>query len=440
MEFFDQAFHSEDLGSFMLIALCLVASAFFSASETAITSINHLKAKHLLDQNGEKVSQLKLWLEHPSRVLTTILIFNNLANILASVLATELTTKYFKSQAVGIATGSITLLVLVFGEIIPKSFARANSESIALISMSVINVIYKIFYPIIYAFSEFAKIIIKKLGSQEELTPTITEEELEFFIEVGEQTGAIENSKKDMLSGIFDMDETKAREVLTPRTDLIAVEKQESLEDTIKIVLQSGHSRLPVYEDRIDNICGIIFAKDLLRLMSDPKKAKDNIEVSLSDIMREPIFVPESKSLLEIFKELKRTKNHMAIVVDEYGGTAGLVTMEDIIEEIVGDIQDEFDAEEASILKIDATTFDVAGSVNITDFMEHFDLEDEYEKDSENEADTIGGWMTHLLGDLPEVGQTITYRNLDLEVIETERHRIERIRVIFNPEEKKEEK
>ena len=159
--------------------------------------------------------------------------------------------------------------------------------------------------------------------------------------------------------------------------------------------------------------------------MSDPKKAKDNIEVSLSnDIMREPIFVPESKSLLEIFKELKRTKNHMAIVVDEYGGTAGLVTMEDIIEEIVGDIQDEFDAEEASILKIDDTTFDVAGSVNITDFMEHFDLEDEYEKDSENEADTIGGWMTHLLGDLPEVGQTISYRNLDLEVIETERHRL----------------
>ena len=155
------------------------------------------------------------------------------------------------------------------------------------------------------------------------------------FIEVGEQSGAIENSKKDMLSGIFDMDETKAREVLTPRTDLIAVEKQESLEDTIKIVLQSGHSRLPVYEDRIDNICGIIFAKDLLRLMSDPKKAKDNIEVSLSDIMREPIFVPESKSLLEIFKELQRTKNHMAIVVDEYGGTAGLVTMEDIIEENV---------------------------------------------------------------------------------------------------------
>ena len=166
MEFFNQAFQSDDVGSFVLIAFCLVASAFFSASETAITSINHLKAKHLLEQKGEKVSQLKLWLEYPSRVLTTILIFNNLANILASVLATELTTKYFESQAVGIATGSITLLVLVFGEIIPKSFARANSESIALVSMSVINVIYRLFYPVIYAFSEFAKIIIKKLEAK----------------------------------------------------------------------------------------------------------------------------------------------------------------------------------------------------------------------------------------------------------------------------------
>ncbi|MFW7378861.1 MAG: hemolysin family protein [Oligoflexus sp.] len=420
---------SDDLSSFIIIGFCLIISAFFSASETAITSLGALKARHLIDQRGRAVKQLRLWLQHPSRVLTTILIFNNLVNILASALAAQLASKYFENQAISIATGTITFLVLIFGEIIPKSFARANSEKLSIFCMLIISVIYRLFFPIVWAFSELANHVIRWLGSDQSLQPAITEEELEFLIEVGEKAGVLEDMKRTMISGVFEFDETKVREVMTPRTDIVAVEKNDSIEDAVKLILQTGHTRLPVYEERVDNIIGLVFAKDLLRHLADPNRLQNGPE-NLSQVMREPMFVPESKPLMEFFKELKRTKNHMAIIIDEYGGTAGIVTMEDILEEIVGDIQDEYDVEEASILKIDDGVYDVAGSVNISEFVEYFDLDDSFEKEVEGEVDTIAGWMTQLLGHLPEVGQTLTHGPLTIEVTDVERHRIDRLRVI----------
>jgi len=419
----------EDLTSLFIIGICLIISAFFSASETAITSLGALKARHLIDQKGRSVKQLKLWLQYPSRVLTTILIFNNLVNILASALAAQVAFRYFEHQAISIATGSITLLVLVFGEIIPKSFARANSEKLSIFCMLIISVIYKLFFPIVWLFSELANHVIKWLGSDQSLQPAITEEELEFLIEVGEKAGVLEDMKRTMISGVFEFDETKVREVMTPRTDIVAVEKNESIENTVKLILQTGHSRLPVYEERVDNIIGLVFAKDLLRHLAETNRSQQGPE-SLAKVMREPMFVPESKPLMEFFKELKRTKNHMAIIIDEYGGTAGIVTMEDILEEIVGDIQDEYDVEEASILKIEDGVYDVAGSVNISEFVEYFDLDDSFEKEVEGEVDTIAGWMTQLLGHLPEIGQTLTHGPLTIEVTEVERHRIDRLRVL----------
>ena len=422
------AINPEDWTSFVIIGICLSLSAFFSAAETAITSLGALKARHLIDQRGKSVSQLRLWLQHPSRVLTTILIFNNLFNIMASAIAADLAIGYFESSAIGIATGVITLLVLIFGEIVPKSFARANSEILAIYAMLVISVIYKIFFPIVWAFSELANRVIKILGSEQSLQPAITEEELEFLIEVGEKAGVLEDTKKNMISGVFDFDETKVREIMTPRTDIIAVEKEESIENTVKLTIQTGHSRLPVYEERIDNIMGVVFAKDLLRLLADNEKDKSK-PATLSELMREPLFVPESKQLMEVFKDLKRTKNHMAIIIDEYGGTAGIVTMEDILEEIVGDIQDEFDVEEAEILQIDDNTYDVSGSVNIGDFVEHFNLDQNFLEEVEGDVDTIAGWMTQVLGSLPETGQTMTHGPLTIEVTDVDRHRIERLRV-----------
>ena len=430
------AIPSDDLTSLLVICLCLIASSFFSSSETAITSLGALRARHLLEQKGKAVRQLNLWLQHPSRVLTTILIFNNLVNILASTLAAALASRYFENQAITIATGVITLLVLIFGEIIPKSFARANSERLSIISMAVINLLYRIFYPVVWMFSELANTVIKWLGSDQSLQPAITQEELEFLIEVGEKAGVLEDTKRTMISGVFEFDETRVREIMTPRTDIMAVEKHDSLEEAVQMILQTGHSRLPVYEERIDNIMGIVFAKDILRYLADAERLKQP-PLTIAQAMREPLFVPESKPLMEVFKELKRTKNHMAIIIDEYGGTAGIVTMEDILEEIVGDIQDEFDAEEARILKIDDGVFDVAGSVNISEFVEYFDLDDSFEKEVEGEVDTIAGWTTQLLGHLPEVGQTLTHGELSIEVTDVDRHRIERLRVVIKPDSEK---
>ncbi len=423
---------SHDLMEMLVIGIAIIGAAIFSAAETAITSLSTHKMRHLVSNKKAQTSHsLRLWLSQPSRVLTTILIFNNFCKVLAAVIATDLAMRFFGDQAISIAIGVVTLLFLVIGEIIPKSFARANSEQVAKVSMKVMYVLYRLFFPLVWLFSELANFVIRKLGSDQTLQPAITEEELEFLLEVGEKSGVIEDMKKDMINGVFEFDETKVREVMTPRTDIFALEKADSIDQAVRMIIQSGHSRLPVYDEQIDNVMGIVFAKDLLRYLSDPKRTKNNAQpVPLTAVMREPQFVPESKPLMEVFKELKQSKNHMAIIIDEYGGTAGLVTMEDILEEIVGDIQDEFDAEEVAILQIEEDVFDVAGYVNITEFMDFFELNESFAKDVEGEVDTMAGWMTQLLGHLPEVGQTVTHGELTFEVTEVDRHRIERLRVI----------
>lgn len=411
---------------FIIIFACLVASAFFSASETAITSLGVMKSRHLLEQDPKTYRSLKLWLKHPGRVLTTILIFNNVVNILASAEATVLATRYFQNQAVGIATGIITVLVLVFGEVMPKSFARVHALRLAPFALTVINILYQVTRPLVVMLSGSANYLIRKFGTGGSGNfPAITEEEIEFLVKEGEKAGIFEDTKKSMISGVFDFDETKVREIMTPRPDIVALEKSKNLDDAMKLVIETGHSRIPVFEERVDQIVGVVFAKDILRSLN----RNNNAALGVSQVMRDPLFEPESKPIVEVFKDLKKAKNHMAIIIDEYGGTAGIVTMEDILEEIVGDIQDEFDREEAKIRKLKSGVFEVVGSVNFSDFVEYFDIEQTLDAEDEGDADTIGGWMTNQLGDLPEVGQSIILQNLSLEVATVGRHRIERLHV-----------
>lgn len=422
-----EALDSHAIQGIIFIFVCITASSFFSASETAITALGHLKVEHLLGlRKGKRNHHLQLWIDHPGRVLSTILIYNNAFNIAASAEATVLASRYFQSQAVGIATGIITILVLIFGEIIPKSFARSHFDKIGPFCLHAVYLLFLISAPIVYLLSELANFVINIFGIQTTNKPIMTEDELEFMITEGEKAGVIEDTKKDMLSGVFEFDETKAREIMTPRTDLVALPRSASLDEALTKVIETGHSRLPVYDDSVDNIVGVVFAKDLLR---DLHVNGADTASDISRLMREPLFAPESNAIIEVFKELKRTKNHMAVVIDEYGGTAGIVTMEDILEEIVGEIQDEYDSEEADFVKINATTVDISGSVNISDFMEYFNLDEEFEHKVEGEVDTVAGWITKLLGDLPEVGQTVAFGDLTMEVTSISRHRIERIRV-----------
>lgn len=418
---------SADGSALLSIALCMLASGFFSAAETAVTSLAALRARA---QPKERSSaSMQLLLTHPSRVFTTILLFSNFFKITTALLITDLVYRRFASFNFSILIILISFVLLILCDLIPKSIARAHLPMVAHVSMIVVHILYRLVYPLALALSNFANWIIRRLGSDQSLQPTITEAELEFLLEVGEKSGVIEDVKKEMINGVFEFDETKVREIMTPRTDIIAVEKGVSLEETVRLIMQSGHSRLPVYDEQIDKIMGIIFAKDILRHMADPKRVTSPKPFAVTSIMREPQFVPESKHLIEIFKELKQSKNHMAIIIDEYGGTAGLVTMEDILEEIVGDIQDEFDSEEAQITQIEDNVYDIAGYVNISEFAEFFNIDESFAEDVEGEVDTIAGWMTQLLGHLPEIGQKVSYGNLTMEVTDVDRHRIERLRV-----------
>ena len=417
-----------DLHQILIILTCVVGSALFSASETAITSIGILKARHLAEQDERAKRAFSIWLGHPDHILTTILVWNTGINIFASATATQMAARHFENHSVGIATGITTFLILVFGEIAPKSFARVNHVRLSIFLMAFINFLCRATYPLIWTLTRFAQYIIHRLGSSSPIHPRITEEELEFLIKEGEKAGVLEETKTDMLSGVFEFDEVMVREIMTPRTDIRALEKEGTFDDALNEIISSGHSRLPVYDNSIDNIIGIIYAKDVLRHLSQRNQGQKL--PSIITIMREPLFVPESRMLLDVFKDLKRTKKHMAVIVDEYGGTSGLVTMEDALEQIVGDIQDEFDQEEAQIIEVEPGVFDVSGSVSIADFVDYFNLDDSFDLKVEGNVDTIAGWMTQLLGELPKIGQTQSYPPLTLEVSEVARHRIEKLRVI----------
>lgn len=415
---------------------CLLLSAFFSAAETAITSLGTLKARHLLESGGKSVAHLKFWISHPGRVLTTILIFNTAVNILASSVATEIAYVRFQNGAIGIATGITTFLVLVFGEVLPKSFAKAHYEKLASPFLRIIIYVYYLCFPLISLLSGFADLFIRLISSGRHSTPLITEAELEFIVSEGEKAGVIGDIKKNIINGAFDFDETTVREIMTPRTDIKAFSVDTPLKDVLAKAIDSGYSRFPIYRNHVDHMVGMLLVKDLLAQAANPKEG-----LVAKDIMREAHFAPESKSIMEVFKDLKRTKSHMAIIIDEYGGTAGIVTMEDILEEIVGEIQDEFDVEEAKILQVADNLYDVSGSLNLDDFFDFFKLnlntEETLEKDQE--SDTIAGWVTQLIGQIPKVGQSVRINGLQLEVSEVKHRRIHKVKVQVLSEDVQEE-
>jgi putative hemolysin len=407
---------------------CGVISALFSGSETAITGLGSLKAKHILDTRGEKAKELNLWLHHPSRVLTTILLFNTAVNILASAIATEYANRYFNNKALAVATGFTTLVVLIFCEIIPKTLGKIYTESLAIPAMKFVYFWYKVTLPFVIGLSYFASSLIAMFGGgKHQPGPQITEEELEFLVNVGEKAGVFEETKQDMISGVFEFDEIKVREIMTPRTDMTAIELKSPLRDAVKVAYESGHARMPVYDERIDNVVGILLAKDLLQFAANPEKMQN---LRIQHLMRKPYQVPESKLIMDVFKELKRTKNHMAIVIDEYGGTAGLITLEDMLEEIVGEIQDEHDEEQAKIIEVSPGIYDVMGQMNLDEFLDFFEINPEQiHKEGVQEAETVAGYMIQVTGDLPKVGQSTAIGPLTCEVSQVVRHRIERVRV-----------
>lgn len=409
------------LAELAALVLLLTLSAFFSASETAMFSANKVKIRHMAEEGNPRAILTRKLLDQPSRVISTILIGNNVVNIGATALATSLSIRIFGSTGAGIATGAMTFFVLVFGEITPKTFAAKRAEDIALKISGTLNSLGIIMLPIIKVLNLLSSFIIRLFGGTPPENPYITEEELRMLVNVGQEEGTIDPDEREMIDSIFEFDDTLVREVMVPRIDIIAVNVNDTIDNLLNIIVDVGHSRIPVYEHTVDNIIGVIYAKDLLKPLQNGRKE----DPSIIKLMRTAYYVPESKKVRDLFEELRKEKVHMAIVLDEYGGTAGLVTIEDLIEEIMGDIQDEFDREEIHIQTISDNTLLVDARTSIYDINEllETDLPDD-------EFETISGLVFHMLGKIPYEGQELDIDNLHIIVEKVIGRRAAKLRII----------
>ncbi|MBU3158407.1 hemolysin family protein [Clostridium frigoris] len=409
-------------GTFQIICLVilLLCSAFFSASETALMTLSKIRLRNMVESKIKGANIINKLLENPSKLLGGILVGNNIANIGASALATSLAITYFKDSGVAIATITMTILVLIFAEITPKSLAAQNSEKIALKIANPLSVITFILNPLVTVLIYITDSIIKVLGGEvNKRRPFITEEELKTMVSVSHEEGVLEGEEKQMIYNVFDFRDSQAKDVMTPRTDMIVANSNSTYAELINIFRQEQFSRLPIYEDTVDNIIGVLYIKDLIFF----ENGKD--EFKIEKHMRSPYFTYEFKSTADLFADMRLKRVPISIILDEYGGTAGIVTFEDLVEEIVGDIDDEYDDDIDQIQVIKEDEFIVAGDTKISMVNEMIGLNIE-----SDDFDSIGGFVTGLLGRLPKTGETINYNDTKFIVQDINKNRIIKLKVI----------
>lgn len=398
------------------IVISLMLSAYFSATETALTSLNELKVRLIMKEYGERAKGLELWVSNPNKVLNTILFGNNLVNILASVLATNLALKLFGNASIAAITGIMTFVILIFGEITPKTFAKNNAATFAMFSMRVLRFFYILLFPITWVMNELVMLLLKFTGNSGSGKPKITEDELEFLINEGEKEGVLEKDKGEMLTNIFDISDIQVKEVMVPRTDVIAVDENINKVALLSLIEETEFSRIPVYRDSLDNIVGILYVKDIIRMTCRGYEVAEVMK-----LLRDPLIVPESKKIDMMLKDFQEKRLHMAVVVDEYGGTAGIVTLEDILEEIVGDILDEYDNEEKEVSQIGENAYIVDAGMDFEDFCEMFGMEMTEEL---QDCETIGGLILDIAGEVPNVGDKYSWRDFRFTVKDRKDNRI----------------
>lgn len=392
----------------VVLIVLLLLSGFFSSAETALFSISRAKARHIAKEKGLTNALIKKMKDDPHRLLSTILIGNNLVNVGAAALATAITIEMMASNAVGIATGIMTALILIFGEIIPKSIATRNNILIARLVIMPLYWLSILFAPIIYLLN-----FIPRLTNKVQRKSRVTEEELMTFVEVVEEEGGIEEEEKELIHNIFEFDDTSASEIMTPRADMFVINVDEEL--NVEEIIRSGFSRIPVIEEDIDHVIGILNIKDLF--MHQVTSAK---QTDVRSVMGEPHFVPENKKLDYLLQDFKRRKQHIAIVVDEHGGVSGLITLEDALEEIVGEIIDETDKVEPHIVKLNKNEWRVLGKSEIDDVNEKLAMDIPDTK----EYDTFSGYVLDQIGRIPHEKEDISLGNFVVTVTEMDGTRI----------------
>ncbi len=405
---------TEIIAGFVILFLL---SAFFSGAETSITATGTSKLRTLQEQGRYKFlhSTFQWLINDTQEALTVCLIANNVVNISASALASSVVLGLFGQKGLVYVVPVMTVLIVIFGEILPKSAAMVYSENVLIFSAPILRVLAFLITPVAWAMKKCVKgigfLLHMDLGTQQVF---VTRDEIEQVVKIGEESGALEANERRMIDGIIDFDETRVHEIMIPRTDMIALEAGDSLSEAVRLFIEEGHSRIPVYEERPDNIIGILYVKDTLKNLLD-----GDLSCEVRTLLRKPIFVPETIKTAEVLEAMRHEHIHIAIIVDEYGGVAGIVTMEDILEQIVGEIQDEYDEETPELQKAEDNTYIVQGSISLEDLSEA--LGTEFTSD---DAETLGGLVLTLSGGFPEEGETFEYGGWRIEVTEIEEHRI----------------
>lgn len=392
----------------IVLFILLILSGFFSSAETALFSISRTRAIHLAKRDERWSMLVKRMKDDPHRLLSTILIGNNVVNVGAAALATTLSLKLVPNYAVGLATGVMTILILIFGEVFPKSIATRNNLIIARLTIYPIYWLSLLFWPVIW-FMNF----IPHLTGKIKKTPSATEEELMTFVEVVEEEGEIKEEEKELIENIFEFDDTSASEIMTPRGDMFVIEADHDL--NLEEIVNSGFTRIPVIQEDIDHVIGIVNVKDLfLHHLTSGER------IDIRVIMTPPYFVPENKKLDTLLQQFRKRKNHIAIVVDEHGGVSGLITLEDLLEELVGEITDESDKEEPYVIKVNDGEWVVLGKTDIEDVNEAIGMGIPDLKD----YDTFSGYILHQIGRIPKEKEEIFLGQFNITVEEMDGIRI----------------
>lgn len=405
---------TQNIGRIVIIIITIVFSALFSSCETAFSSVNKIRLKNYAAQGNKRAEKALKIANSFEDALTTVLVGNNIVNITMASVGTILFTSLFGSKGVGISTAVITVLVLIFGEVLPKSFAKQNAEKLALIFAGPLSALIFIFKPIVLFFNLLASVL-----KSDKTEPTVTEDELKYIIDEIEEQGVLEEQESDLVKSALEFDEITVNEILIPRIKVVGIEKSSSIEDIKNLFIEEMYSRLPVYDKSLDNIIGMITNKRFFKMLSQGGN-------DISEIIQDVAHFSDLKLISEALRDMQRLKTHLAVVLDQYGGTKGIITLEDIIEELVGEIYDENDEIIHNFIKISDTEFEIAGDMSISDMLEEIGLE---ETAIESTYTSVGGWVTELLEHIPEENETAEYGIFKITVLKVREQSVEKLNI-----------
>ena len=404
----------------------ILASAFFSSAETALTALGEARVRSLVEAGGRRAALLRLWLNHPDRILAALLLGNTLVNVGLGSLTALMAEEAGYGHGLAVLTGVTTVILLLFGEITPKTFAKRHATGYAVLIMPLVALLYWVLFPLAWLFVQIPRALSRAVGSDGTKSESVTSRELEYLIALGARQGSIDKVREQLLSSVLAFTEVLVKEIMIPRTQVIALEETATYDEALKLVTETELSRIPVYRGSLDEVVGVLHAKTLL---ADVKKGIQPSQFQLVNYLRKPFFVPEVMKVSRLLTEMQRRKTHLAIVVDEFGGTSGIVTLEDVVEEIVGEIHDESDVEEKRIKILSDGLILADAQVSIRELEQHLGIDFPEEGDYES----LGGFLTATAGRVPPAGSLVVWGGLTFTVKAADDRRVHKVEIARKP-------